>query len=157
MTDANIKPVRLAKKALHADDARTRKRKAAETRFRLYGIVAIAIGMAFLLFLFGSILRSGLPAFTQTVLDVEITITQDQFDTAEGKLFKTREYEKLFVGALDAQLRQSGLAVAFDAKAIERLVGKPGSTIRAFFAKTQIASEQRSALICPRRRAWMGI
>ena len=132
MTDANIKPVRLAKKALHADDARTRKRKAAETRFRLYGIVAIAIGMAFLLFLFGSILRSGLPAFTQTVLDVEITITQDQFDTAEGKLLKTREYEKLFVGALDAQLRQSGLAVAFDAKAIERLVGKPGSTIRAF-------------------------
>jgi len=135
MTDVNMTPAAAPKKksSLLAQDARTRKRNAAETRFRMYGMAAIAVGLLFLVFLFASILRSGLPAFTQTVVDIEFTLTQEQFDTAESKLLKTGEYQKIFTNALTEQLDASGMEVAFDKKAIQRIVGKPGGTIRSFF------------------------
>ena len=136
MTDTSMTPAAATpkkKSSLLAQDARTRKRNAAETRFRMYGMAAIAVGLLFLVFLFASILRSGLPAFTQTVVEIEFTLTQEQFDTAESKMLKTGEYQKIFVNALTEQLDASGLEVAFDAKAIQRLVGKPGGTIRSFF------------------------
>lgn len=134
MTDANMTPASAQKKSsLLVQDTRTRKRNAAETRFRMYGMAAIAVGLLFLVFLFASILRSGLPAFTQTVVDIEFTLTQEQFDTAESKMLKTGEYQKIFVSALTEQLDASGLEVAFDNKAIQRIVGKPGGTIRSFF------------------------
>lgn len=121
------------KSSLLVQDARTRKRNAAETRFRIYGMAAIGVGLLFLVFLFTSILRSGLPAFTQTVVEIEFTLTQEQFDTAETKMLKTGEYQNIFVSALTEQLDASGLKVDFDNKAIERIVGKPGGTIRSFF------------------------
>ena len=134
MTDASMSPESVAPKSgLATIDARTRKRNAAEKRFRLYGMAAIGVGLLFLVFLFSSILRSGLPAFTQTVLDIEFVLTSEQFDTAESKMMKTGEYQNIFVAALQEQLEASGLEVAFDAKAIERIVGKPGGTIRSFF------------------------
>ncbi|WP_299731740.1 phosphate ABC transporter permease PstA [uncultured Tateyamaria sp.] len=132
MTDASLSPAAAPRAGLIATDARTRKRNAAEKRFRAYGICAIGVGLLFLVFLFTSILRSGLPAFTQTVIDIEFTVTQEQFDTAEGKMLKTKEYEKLFIAALEGQLQERGLEVAFDGKAIQRLVGKPGGTIRSY-------------------------
>jgi len=133
MTDANHSPARTAKSGLFATDARTRKRNAAERRFRFYGMAAIGVGLLFLVFLFASILRSGLPAFTQTVLDIEFTLTQEQFETAESRMLKTGEYQNIFVAALQGQLEDRGVAVNFDTKAIERIVGKPGVTIRRFF------------------------
>ncbi|MEP5632838.1 MAG: phosphate ABC transporter permease PstA [Tateyamaria sp.] len=133
MTDSSQIPATAPKSGLIATDAHTRKRNAAEKRFRFYGMAAIAVGLLFLVFLFASILRSGLPAFTQTVLDIEFTLTQKQFDTAESKMLKTGEYQKIFIAALEGQLEDSGLDVAFDKKAIDRLVGKPGGTIRSFF------------------------
>jgi phosphate transport system permease protein len=135
MTDVNMTPATAPKKksSLLVQDARTRQRNAAEIRFRMYGMAAIGVGLLFLVFLFASILRSGLPAFTQTVVEIEFTLTQEQFDTAESKMLKTGEYQKIFVNALSEQLNASGLEVAFDGKAIERIVGKPGGTIRSFF------------------------
>ncbi len=135
MTDTSMTPSAAPKKksSLMVQDARTRKRNAAETRFRMYGMAAIGVGLLFLVFLFASILRSGLPAFTQTVVDIEFTLTQEQFDTAESKMLKTGEYQKIFINALTEQLDASGMEVAFDKKAIQRIVGKPGGTIRSFF------------------------
>ncbi len=135
MTDASMTPAEAKpkKSSLSVLDARTRKRNAAETRFRMYGVAAIAVGLLFLVFLFASILRSGIPAFTQTVMDIEFVLTQEQFEEAESKMLKTGEYQKIFVNALQGQLEESGLEVAFDNKAIERILGKPGGTIRSFF------------------------
>ena len=67
------------------------------------------------------------------MVQVEFTITQEQFDAAEKELFKTKAYEKFFIGALQGQFEESGLSVPFDAKAIERIVGKTGGTIREYF------------------------
>lgn len=133
MTDASLSPASAPKSGLIATDARTRKRNAAEKRFRLYGMAAIAVGLVFLLFLFASILRAGLPAFTQTVIRIEFTITQAEFETTESKLLKTKAYEDLAIAALKAQLDDSGLQITFDADAIERLAGKPGATIRSYY------------------------
>ncbi|MEO9575280.1 MAG: phosphate ABC transporter permease PstA [Tateyamaria sp.] len=135
MTDASMTPAEAKPKrsSLSVLDARTRKRNAAETRFRMYGVAAIAVGLLFLMFLFASILRSGIPAFTQTVMDIEFVLTQEPFEEAESKMLKTGEYQKIFVNALQSQLEESGLEVAFDNKAIQRIVGKPGGTIRSYF------------------------
>jgi phosphate transport system permease protein len=141
MTDATLSPeeAKAPEKAsakprslYHLDDL-TKKRNAAEKRFKAYGITAIGIGLFFLVVLAVSIISEGLPAFTRTVVKVEFTISQEQFDAAEKQLFKTKAYEKLFINALGKQLTERGLNVPFDAAAIGRLVGKPGGTIREFF------------------------
>ena len=98
-------------------------------------MVALSIGVLFLLFLFASILRSGLPAFTQTVMNVEFVVSQEEFDKAESKMLKTKAYQDIFVAALSAELARRNLDVAFDNKAIERIVGKPGGTIRSYFTE----------------------
>ena len=93
MSDASISsaPAPSAKgKSLLEVDARTRKRNASEARFKYYGITAILIGLFFLVVLAFSIIRSGVPAFTQTVVGVEFNLTAEQFAEAEGQLFKTK-------------------------------------------------------------------
>ncbi|MHA6261889.1 phosphate ABC transporter permease PstA [Arenibacterium sp. CAU 1754] len=133
MTDAGMDNAAAPKGGLFAVDARTRKRNAAEKRFRTYGMAAVGVGLLFLVFLSVSILRSGLPAFTQTVLDIELTLTQEQFDDAESKMLKTKAYENVFIEALQGQLEMQGFEGVFDKKAIGRIVGKPGGTIRTYF------------------------
>ena len=135
MTDASMdmpKPQR-KKVSLVAPDARTKKRNAAETRFKAYGIVAITVGLFFLVVLAVSIIRSGIPAFTHTVVDVELTLTQEQFDDAESQLLKTAAYESIFIAALQGQLEERGLEVPFDGDAIQRIAGKTGSIIRDYY------------------------
>ncbi len=50
-----------------------RRRRAAETRFQLYGITSVAIAIGFVIFLFGTILHDGLPAFWQPMVKVDVT------------------------------------------------------------------------------------
>ena len=136
MTSTNITPAAAPKKSLLSTrDVHTQKRNTAEKRFRLYGMVAVGIGLLFLIVLLASILRSGIPAFTQTVMNVELVLTQEEFDNAESKMLKTKAYQDIFVAALSAELEERGLDVAFDNKAIERIVGKPGNTIRSYFTE----------------------
>jgi len=120
---------------LSKQDAHTQKRNSAEKRFRIYGMVALSIGVLFLIFLFASILRSGLPAFTQTVVNVEFVVSQEEFDKAESKMLKTKAYQDIFVAALNAELEKRNLEIAYDKKTIERIVGKPGGTIRSYFTE----------------------
>ncbi|SNS57754.1 phosphate ABC transporter permease PstA [Antarctobacter heliothermus] len=136
MTDASMDtPTPRRKKiSLVADDARTKKRNKAEKRFQAYGIGAIAIGLFFLLVLATSILRSGIPAFTTTVVSVEFTLQQEEFDEAEGQLFKTKAYSNYFISALQTTLTEKGIKVSFDEASIERVMGKIGSTLREHYS-----------------------
>lgn len=117
-------------------DARTKRRNAAEKRFQWMGLGAIGLGIFFLIVLVISILSNGLPAFQKTVVAVEFTLTQEEFDAAEKKLLKTAEYSKLFVAAVSEQLEAQGIAVKFDRKSIERLLGKVGGTLRSHYRDT---------------------
>ncbi|MDX8349008.1 phosphate ABC transporter permease PstA [Cognatiyoonia sp. IB215446] len=138
MTDATSSaPAAAPSPAQHAsllsESPRMKKRNAAETRFKMYGVIAISIGLAFLVFLAYSILRNGIPAFTQTVVNVEFTLTQEQFDDAESKLLKTAAYTDIFVEGVTAQFQEKGLNVEFDGDTIERLLGKVGGDLRTFY------------------------
>ncbi len=134
MTDATITPVPSPPKTpLTEADPRTKKRNAAEKRFQYYGIAAIAVGLFFLIVLMVSIVRSGLPAFTQAVVSVDFTLTEEQYDEAEAQLFKTAAYQSYFNAVLREELRERGLDVDFDEAAIERILGKTGGTLREFF------------------------
>jgi phosphate transport system permease protein len=133
MTDASFERAAPRRSSLHATDARIRKRNAAEKRFRMYGIAAIALGLAALCVLAFSIVRSGAPAFTRAVVEVEFTLTQEQFEEAESQLLKTAYYEGFFNRALEAQLAEAGLDVTVDEAALERILGNTGGTIRDLF------------------------
>ncbi|WP_288943242.1 phosphate ABC transporter permease PstA [uncultured Roseovarius sp.] len=135
MTDASLNTSDAPRKgSLHVQDARTTRRNRAEARFKGYGIAAILVGLFFLAVLTVSIVRSGAPAFTRTVVDVDFTMTAAQVDAAESELFKTKAYQTVFIDALKSQLDESGLQVEFDNDAIERLLGKIGGDLRTFYA-----------------------
>ena len=57
-----------------------RRRRRAEIRFQLYGMAAIAIGLAFLVILFTSIISNGWTAFFQTSIELPITFDAEEID-----------------------------------------------------------------------------
>lgn len=54
-----------------------KRRRAAEKRFRVYGLLSVLFGLLCLLVLFGNILSQGLSSFRQTVIHTEILIDGD--------------------------------------------------------------------------------
>ena len=58
-------------------NAGMKRRHAAERRFRWYGLIAISLGLAFVVLMFANIIGKGYPAFWQTYVQVPI-----QFDAA---------------------------------------------------------------------------
>ncbi len=139
MTDASMhsSAPRKPKTSLHQLDARTRKRNASEARFKMYGRIAILIGLSFLAVLAFTIVRSGTPAFTRTVVEVDFSLNTTEFNASEKELFKTKAYQKLFNASLQKQLTDSGVQVAFDEAALQRILGKVGGTIREYYRENQ--------------------
>ena len=82
--------------------ARLTKRHRAETRFRLYGIAAVALGLAILVVLFGSIVAKGWPAFTETRLKLDVNLDPALIDPSG-----TRNVDDLMVADYTAVVRQS--------------------------------------------------
>ena len=126
-------PTRVPHSSLLTESPHMKRRNVPEARFKMYGVIAICIGLGFLIFLAYAILRNGIPAFTQTVVNVEFTLSQEQFDEAESKMLKTAAYTEIFVKGVTAQFQESGLDVQFDGDTIERLLGKVGGDLRAFY------------------------
>ncbi|MCA8883340.1 MAG: phosphate ABC transporter permease PstA [Rhodobacteraceae bacterium] len=82
MTDMTASPASPARKAksLYEIDARTKRRNAAETRFRLYGLAAIGTGLAALVVLLITILGNGVPAFKQTYIALDVELLESKLD-----------------------------------------------------------------------------
>ena len=66
--------------SLHVPSERTKKRNAAESRFRSYGIAAIATAIIALVILLATILSNGTGAFRQTYLTIPVTLNAEQLD-----------------------------------------------------------------------------
>jgi phosphate transport system permease protein len=64
-------------------------RHRAERRFQLYGLIAILLGLAFLLFLLKSIVATGLPAFQQTYVELDIYFDPEEIDPEGTRAAKT--------------------------------------------------------------------
>ena len=57
-----------------------RRRYAAEARFKMYGIAAIAVAVLALLILFVNIVGKAIPAFTETMLKLDVTLYPQDID-----------------------------------------------------------------------------
>ena len=75
---ADHKPTRQPVKTIV--NAGLARRHAAERRFRSYGLVAISLGLAFVVLMFTNIISKGLPAFWQTYIQVPITFDAATLD-----------------------------------------------------------------------------
>lgn len=124
MTDATVhQPSAPASKHAHsllAADARTRKRNAAERRFRMYGIAAISVGLIFLVILLFTIIRNGIPAFTQTYMTVEVELLEAKLDKkgnrdiADLKKVSTFGYAPLIDNAIFTKVQELGIETPFE-------------------------------------------
>jgi len=114
MTDTTAAPA-FRGASLTEPDARTRRRNAAERRFRLLGVGAVAIGLVALVILLGSILNNGLSAFRQTYITFPITLDaavldkQGNRNPEEMKKVTTIGYGKLMQQALLDALDEQGI------------------------------------------------
>ncbi len=78
--------------------ASLKKRYAAERRFRSYGLVSVAIGLAALLLLFISIIANGYTAFQQTYLKLDVQFDEAIIDpkgTRDPQTLARADYGKL--------------------------------------------------------------
>ncbi|MEJ6783406.1 phosphate ABC transporter permease PstA [Aminobacter sp. Piv2-1] len=90
-------------------DIGLRKRYAAERRFRLYGVLAIAVGLAFLAIMLTSIVTKGYTAFWQTTVTLPISfdakiIDPDNKRATDPDVLITANYPKLAENALIEKL-----------------------------------------------------
>jgi phosphate transport system permease protein len=121
------------KSSLLTVDALTRKRNAAEVRFRLYGVLAILIGLAFLVALLWAIFSNGLSAFTQTFVNVPIVLDKQTVEEAEASLVKTSRYNAMIEAGLKADLAKAGVETDMTGRQLRLLLSSgAAATVRNF-------------------------
>lgn len=105
MTDLAISGAQ-ATDAATAAKARIRARYRAETRFKLYGISAIAITAIFLVVVLGDIVQRGLPAFVQHSLTIDVLLDREDIDpqgSNDPATIRGGDFQLAAVKALRAQ------------------------------------------------------
>src|SRR5690606_38521686 len=107
MTDITLGPV--AGVARPRRDIGLKRRYAAEARFRIYGLLAISVGLIFLAIMLLSIISKGYTAFWQTTVTLPITFSESVIDpgdrrAADPNVLISANYPKLAENALIAKL-----------------------------------------------------
>ncbi|TYC52816.1 phosphate ABC transporter permease PstA [Rhodobacterales bacterium] len=126
-------PAPLPFKSILEADALTRKRNAAEKRFKMYGIAAIAIGLFFLVALLWAILSNGLGAFSQTFIKVDVPLDRQQIEAAEKSVVKTSKYRAIIDGAFASELTKAGISTDIPTKGLEKLFSSgAAATVRDY-------------------------
>ena len=121
-----------------AGDARTRRRNAAERRFRLMGQVAVAIGMLALVGLLVSILANGASTFRQTYITLDIYLDPARLDKtgardiAQISKVSTFGYAPLIEDSLAAAMAERGLAGIDPDAAADLISGEAPATLRRY-------------------------
>lgn len=123
MTDATITSTPVpGKGSLMRQDARTRRRNAAEARFKAYGIAAITIGMLMLLVLVYNIVSRGTGAFQQTFVTLEVALPAEKLDKKGArnlddiKKVSTFGYTPLLRNAFEAKVAETGVETELSGK-----------------------------------------
>ena len=85
MTDAtSLAPARPIDWASSDMEARRRRRRASESRLRIYGLAAICVALGLLGLLVSSLVSTGTQAFTQTHIALDLVIDVDPANPAQG-------------------------------------------------------------------------
>ena len=118
------------KNSLLTLDARTKKRNAAETRFRVYGIAAIGAGLAMLILLLLTIFGNGLGAFQQTFVTLNVPLLEEKLDKNSTrnlekiKKVSTFGYAPLLKQAMEDTLAENGIETDLKSKKQAALLSK---------------------------------
>ena len=118
-------------------DARTKRRNAAETRFRRYGLAAVVVAMLALLTLLTSVLGNGLSAFQQTYVTVTMDLPEAKLDKsgvrdpAVMKKVTTIGYAPILQAGLVATVAAAGIETPLTDKEIGAMISKEAAaTVR---------------------------
>ncbi len=116
--------------SLLVQGARTRRRRAAEARFRAGGLAAIGIAALALNVLLTSVISNGVGAFKQTYITLEIALPEakldktGQRDPAQMAKVTTFGYAPLVRDALLAQVDVAGITTSLPTKEIASMISK---------------------------------
>lgn len=92
-------------------EASMKRRRSAETRFRVYGMASVLFGVLCLVVLFGNIFGKGTSAFTQTVLTTELTIDAAELGVTSASTeqeLRNADYEGLIKDHFKAAYEPKG-------------------------------------------------
>jgi len=101
MNNSNLTPAAANTTAIVA--AGLKHRHAAEKRFKLYGLIAITLGLLSVLLLFVDIISKGYPAFQQTFVKLEIKFDEASLDptgSRDPQVLASADYSALVKAAL---------------------------------------------------------
>ncbi|CUH83182.1 phosphate ABC transporter permease PstA [Thalassovita mediterranea] len=130
MTDISQTPSNPPKTSIHKTDERTKKRNAAERRFKAYGIAAITAGLLVLVVLVGTILNNGLGAFQQTFVTLNVELAEAKLDKKGNrniddiKKVSTFGYAPLMKTAFEAKVEELGLETGLKSKDMAAILSK---------------------------------
>ena len=108
-------PAARPKSSLLVEDDRTKKRNAAERRFKMYGLSAVLLGVVFLVMLLVSILTNGLSAFQQTYVTLQVELPAETLDKEgnrnrlEMAKVSTFGYSPLIANAMSRTVAELGI------------------------------------------------
>lgn len=126
-------------KSLLTSDARTKKRNAAERRFKAYGLTAIIVAMLALVILLVSVFGTGASSFRQTYATVTVSLPEDRLDKSGVrdidvmKKVTTVGYTKLLNEGFESVVVASGIPTDLSRKDIGGMLSKEAAaTIRDF-------------------------
>lgn len=116
--------------SLLEQDGRTKRRNAAEGRFKLYGIVAITIGLLMLLTLLFTIISRGTGAFQQTYVTLSVPLLEDKLDKngnrdlEDIKKVSTFGYSPLLKAAFENKVEAAGIETDLKSKDMADILSK---------------------------------
>ncbi|MGB0913921.1 MAG: DUF3333 domain-containing protein, partial [Phaeobacter italicus] len=139
MTDTRQNPASKKGGSLLQHSARTRKRNAAERRFRAYGIAAISVGLLMLCVLVTTIVGRGTGAFQQTFVTLEVELLESKLDKSGTrdidaiKKVTTFGYAPIIRAAVEAKVAELGIDSPLKAKEMAGILSKDAAaTLREF-------------------------
>ncbi|MFY2826622.1 phosphate ABC transporter permease PstA [Ruegeria sp. MALMAid1280] len=116
--------------SLFEKDARTKRRNAAEGRFKLYGIAAIGIGLLMLIVLVTNIVTAGTGAFQQSFVELNVELKEDKLDKKGNrniediKKVSTFGYAPLIASALESEVQKLGIQTDLKPKELGKILSK---------------------------------
>jgi len=118
--------------------ASLKRRYAAERRFRMYGLAAIIFAIFCLAVLLTTIIRTAIPAFTQTMVRLEVTLYPQEIDptgTRDPAMIGRADFQKLLRESLDELFPN-----VTDRQARRELMGllSPGAT---YFVRAEVMAD----------------
>lgn len=124
MTDAALPRASLEAATTSRRDFGLKRRHAAEFRFRLYGILAIVIGLGFLAILLFSIFSKGYTAFVQTTITVPVEFTASIIDKNDKRATDPKVLVSANYPVIARNAVAKALGVSLDDKAAMRQIAE---------------------------------